>query len=301
MRVYIFSDRGALPAGISIDRDVVPALERVADDTDTSALVLVVYLLRSRGTWEAHTDTSWRTPAEFTRLRGEWKFVERFGTPEDLPERFRLIRIALGAGAKYPRTLTDIYGWELTYGNLVDHLAMTFAHELHHYQQAHLGMHPGKGEQAACRFSLERARECGFDVKGVRLPARRRKRRRPVVTLPKESRPHLLGRIKQLSSKLSVDDLRKLYLWARDRLAEANRIKRGERANRRFEKLRQLPPGSPVLILREDSPLGYVGHVATKVRTPRSFATRMLIRTADGIEWHWPMAWLKPVDDHAAE
>jgi len=44
----------------------------------------------------------------------------------------------------------------------------------------------------------------------------------------------------------------------------------------------------------------YMGQTAIKIRALRRNSKRLAIKTADGHPWHWPMAWLEPVD-HVVE
>lgn len=253
MRSYVFAGRGAMPDNSGGSESLAALLEEMAGDTPTQDLVTVIYLLNGHSHWKAHTVIGWRTPAEFVPARGRWKFARRFGTPADLPERFRIIRMAFGMAEAYPRTFDDIHGWRLTCGNFAAHLAYAFAHELHHFRRYHLALHPREGEQAACRWALGRARQAGYPLEGVRLPRRRKRRRRP------------------------------------------------RRLNPHFERLRALPDGAPVLIVRDSAPSSYVGQTALKVRTLRRNSRRLALRTADGSEWLWPMQWLRPAIDPKAQ
>ena len=297
MRVCVFAENGALAKVGASEADITGLLEDLADDTDTTDLVVAVYLLRRNAAWEAHLHEEMIGPGEFCRVRGEWGFVQRFGTPEGLPERFQLVRIALGVRRAYPEREIDIYGWEMTFGSFRDHLAYTFVHELHHFRRDHLGGHKGEGEHSATKWALGRLQHAGFDVHGLRLPVKRRRRaRKKELRLPEEVSPEALRRTKLSALRLSAEDLRRLDRWIRRRLAASGRQTRSVKLERHFEKLRGLPEGAPVLIRSDDSPGGYTGQLAVKVRSLRRNSPRMQIRTADGREWHWMMEWLDAVE-----
>jgi hypothetical protein len=228
-------------------------LEKVAEGTDTKDLVVSLYLLpgihASRGTAYVHR---WMTPDDFTTGRGNWKLTLRFGAPDGLPERFRLIRMRLDPDpATYPRDERDGYRWQFRYGAFEDHLATLFGHELHHFRRHHLGLHPRAGEHAANGWALETAVRLGYRVHG--RPGRP-VRRRPVSPL----------------SALLADFRKK-----RDPYAG----------------LRRLRAGDPIRI-QKDPRGRYTGETAVLVRPVRSNAERMVIRTKDGMAWRWPLAWV---------
>jgi len=295
MRVHVFASSGAVRRSSNIQTRILHILDALAHDTNTQGLIVAVYLLRRRDFWQAHAYTDTVTPAAFIRTGKEWAFVQRFQIPPGLPERFQLIRMAFGMLAPYPRTLTDVYDWELRCDRFEDLLAYTFAHELHHFRRYHLGLHPGEGEQSACRWALETAAKAGFSAQGTRLRPRRkrRKRTRKEVHLPADMNPGLLRRIKLSASHLSLEDLRDLNKWIRDRMAAATRRPERSRLAQHFERLRSLPQGAELLIIRDNGRGAYLGRTAVKVRNLRRNSYRLSVRTPDGKEWHWPMQWLK--------
>jgi hypothetical protein len=72
----------------------------------------------------------------------------------------------------------------------------------------------------------------------------------------------------------------------------------------RWEHLRQLPVGGAVEILETGTAprfAQYSGQTARKVRTPRAGSRRMLVVFDDGKQWYWPMDWLAPCTEGAAE
>lgn len=148
---------------------------RVASDTNTRELVVALYLLpgphQARG---IALTRDWQTPAVFPARRGKWSFTQRWSTPEDLPAMFKLIRIRLdGNPDDYPKTEIDSYGWRFQYAEFIDHLAVLFAHELHHFRRYHLGFHPREGEHSANRWAIRHVHSLGFRVEGTRAYIRR--------------------------------------------------------------------------------------------------------------------------------
>jgi len=78
----------------------------------------------------------------------------------------------------YPRTERDIYDWEFHYATQADHLAVLFAHELHHFRRYHLGMHPREGEHGANQWAIKHAKAHGFQAEGRRLPIKKKKEKK---------------------------------------------------------------------------------------------------------------------------
>ncbi|HHS12997.1 MAG TPA: hypothetical protein ENN03_04430 [bacterium] len=148
-------------------------LETVAAGTDTHDLVVGLYLLPetrlNRGT--AYVQ-KWLFPSDYHAVRGRWKFNQAWPVPKDLPARFKLIRLRIDTSPSlYPRTETDIYGWTFQYPEAADHLALLFAHELHHYRRYHSGLHEREGEHSANRWALKHVCELGFRPEGRRNAA----------------------------------------------------------------------------------------------------------------------------------
>jgi len=297
MNAHIFTARGIPFSLADMETRARAVLSDIARDTHTSGLIVAVYLLARRDFWEAHTYTDAVTPAVFARTGREWEFVRRFGVPPGLPERFPLIRMAFGLKDPFPRTIHDVYGWELQCQRFEDLLAYTFAHELHHYRRYYLGLHAGEGEQTACRWALAHAAQAGYRVQGTReRPPTRPKAKQPDGT-PGINDTGLLRRIKLAASHLNSTELEELQRWTRERLATfAGRLNPSP-MERHFARLRSLPPGAELIITRDDDPRSrYVGLRAVKIRTLRRNSFRIAVRTPDGKEWHWPMQWLKLPD-----
>ncbi len=157
---------------------IISTLNRVAKESNVSDLVVALYILpdpaKVRG---AAYVRRWMTPEQYSTSRGHWALTQQWETPQDLPHRYRLIRMRLDGDLRsYPRTETDGYRWRLSYGSFMDHLAMLFAHELHHFRRYHLNLHHREGEHGANRWALAHVRQLGFDVKGSRLPVRKRRK-----------------------------------------------------------------------------------------------------------------------------
>jgi hypothetical protein len=154
-------------------------LETVASGTDTSDLIVSVYLLpgmhRTRGTAYVR---QWMTPKEFLTGRGHWGISKRFAPPDGLPERFKLIRMRIDPDpSSFPRSERDGYHWIFEYRGFDDQIATLFAHELHHFRRHHLGFHPREGEHSSNRWALDRVTRLGFSVQGRQV---RKPRRAPV-------------------------------------------------------------------------------------------------------------------------
>ncbi len=175
MRIETFVSRLARRSVDGLAQRIPDIVRTIADGTDTDGLVVVVYLLQRKEVWQAHAYSRPVSARVFEQTGRQWDFVQTFGAPPDLPGRFRLIRMAFGMREPFPRRFEDAYAWRWRCETFDDLLALTFAHELHHFRKYHLGLHPREGEQAACRWALARARTCGFHVEGVRGRARQRR------------------------------------------------------------------------------------------------------------------------------
>lgn len=297
MKIYVFSEDSHLlksPYGLEAIRTV---LEKVAATTDVRELVVAVYLRSCSTIWGGEHVVEWLEPESLCRRAGrDWSFVRSFEPPTDLPQRFKLIRMVFGTSARYPKTTVDGYGWKERFERFEDHLANLFAHELHHYRRHHLGLHPGEGEQSACRWGVARAQEAGFSVRAVRV-RRRRLQTQKEIRIPSRQNPLLVRRAKSMLSHLSVQDLEEVTAWIEQRSSHLEAQAQRRKMQDDYERLRALPDGARVRILRDNvRPSAYVGQIAIKIGTLRRNSRRLAIRTSDGETWHWPMAWLEPVD-----
>ncbi len=173
MENYIFSSQHN-----SIDKKrILNCLSQIADSTDTSALIVALYLLpgvnKTRGTAYVHKNL---TPQNFTTGQGKWAFTKKFIIPDDLPATYKLIRLRIDSSSKrYPYIEKDIYGWEFFYPSFIDHLTTLFAHELHHFRRYHLHLHPGQGEQSANKWAVQHVQSLGYRVKARKVRKRKRK------------------------------------------------------------------------------------------------------------------------------
>lgn len=249
MRLYLYNTPDSLDK-----QKITNLMHEVAKETDTADLVTAVYFLpgknQVRGVAMAR---HWIDADGFCTPRGAWNFTERFGAPDDLPEKYKLIRIRMdNQPGHYPRREQDIYGWRFLYHSVEEHLMRLFAHELHHFRRFHLDLHPHEGEQKANQWSVKRLMEMGVDLQFERV-------------IRKKPKPSLLKR------------------WA----GQFPQIDP-------YSRIRSLAAGTLLKIIH-DPKNRYAGHHAEIVRKARSHSKRVVIRTPDGKEWRWPMAWLEPV------
>ncbi len=275
MEIYSFSRQ---PIDESID--ISGILQAIAGDTDTSALVVAVYYsVRTSWTGGVAYVRSWMTPRQLHARRGKWAQLGRFALPAECPEQFKLIRMLLNPDpSRYPRRETDMYHWQHDYRTLDDHLAHLFAHELHHYRRYHLGLHPGEGEHSANKWALQRAVDAGFTVSSRRLKTRKPKRRQP--------KPVSLGKVYN-PADFNLP-LQKVML----QFSASNQKKYITEKLRHIEELRSLPAGSRLRITWDPNRT-YLHQTADLVRVMKRNSLRIVIRTRDGREWRWPMAWLE--------
>lgn len=178
MNIYYFSDTD-WKRRLNFDESKLKEIfYQIANGSNTKDLILANYLL-VKNSWSggvAYT-RNWLTPKQFINHLGRWKFTQKFGIPHDLPEAYKLIRLQFGIkNLKYPLCQIDRYGWKLTYCSFIDHVAFLFAHELHHFRRYHLGLHEHEGENSANRWALKRLHQLNFQVDGVKLPQKRKRK-----------------------------------------------------------------------------------------------------------------------------
>lgn len=177
MKVYVFAEDNSVRGNLCQPDRIRNVLEKVAATTETAGLVVAVYLLGGSNRWGGHMIPGCLDRTQFYSHSGRgWAFIRSWPPPADLPERFNLIRMVFGTAARYPRTTQDNHGWKQRFPSFDHHLASLFAHELHHHRRHHLGLHHGEGEQLACKWEIQRAKEAGFDVVSHRVHGRRRRR-----------------------------------------------------------------------------------------------------------------------------
>lgn len=180
MQIYFFTETGFLEKTGLKTAEIRRTFAAIADGTDTTDLVVAVYLVKksvfSGGTAYAR---NWLTPTAFSTGRGRWKLSRLFPVPAELPEKFKLIRL-LPKWQHFPGSISDIYGWTFSYQSFTDHLALVFAHELHHFRRYHLGEHPREGEHGANLWALKRVGEIGLSVTGERVKVLRKRKKSPL-------------------------------------------------------------------------------------------------------------------------
>ncbi len=297
MKDYLFAEPGALRKLGSSKEQVQDVLSSVARDTPAEALVTCVYLLRRSRGWRGVYYRSWQDPDSFRARRGHWRISTRFETPADLPQRYRLIRVLIGARLTYPMRARDRSGFEHSYQSFRDHLADLFAHELHHYRRYHLGLHPREGEAGANRWALKRVRSLNFAVEGKQIPRPRPRTFSPAIWIRELLREDLPLRRKLASSQsLAPEDLHRLMppamgVGTKRRLAAEKSLKR----ELHHERLRLAPTGSKLRVTYRFDDRLKRGEIVTLVRPLRRPSPRIAVGTAQGKEWWTPMDWLELV------
>ncbi len=176
MKIYLF---GRFEKTQSKER-IHQLLNKVAEKTDTNDLIVALYGVQNdcahRGRALVHLPL---TPDKFISKRGHWAFTQNWLVPDDLPSSFRLIRMQMTINTSpYPKKEIDIYGWQFQYQTFEDHLALLFAHELHHYRRYALGLHPKEGENKANAWAVKHVTELGFHVDAHKLKNLPRKKKR---------------------------------------------------------------------------------------------------------------------------
>jgi hypothetical protein len=291
MHLYFFPARESWRRLGTSARELQRLLERLAAGTDTSELVVAVHLARRPG-WSGGTAyvRQWLRPANFYAVRGKWRLREAWELPDDLPERFKLIRLLLpDDGAAYPMIEKDRYGWRHQFATFSEHLGFFFAHELHHFRRFHLGLHPREGEHSANAWAVEHCRKLGLEVHSAR-PSRKKTKKRsrqqptfwqllnPADFLP----PAQAGLIWRRGGKL---------LGIAVRLRCRNPEQYIAAKMRHIEQLSRSAAGARLWITF-DPHRRYLHAPARLVRLLRRPSLRAVIETADGKLWRWPLTWL---------
>jgi len=213
MKKYLFFDTKNFDNGGSYSKDIFHTLEKVAQNTNTEDLVVAIFLTsendKYRGTAYVR---KWMVPEDFIAVRGKWSFIQKWDLPKDLPDRYKLIRLSLNANQNnYPKNEIDVYGWQFSYDTFLDHIALLFSHELHHFRRYHLNLHPREGEQSANKWALSHVQNLGFHVSGKRLPNRKFRARLTVYYKPN---PFIKFRKLTQGSKLVIThDPKNRYLY----------------------------------------------------------------------------------------
>jgi hypothetical protein len=179
MKIFIFTNPAYRKNNNINQEKCQTVLYKIASSSNTDELITTLYLIRgphhNRGTAYVRT---WMNPTKFITKRGKWAFSQNWPIPKNLPEKYRLIRLRLDGNEKlYPKKELDMYGWIFEYVTFYDHLATLFAHELHHFRRYHLGLHPNEGENAANQWALNHVQNLGFQVRGKKQAASKRKKR----------------------------------------------------------------------------------------------------------------------------
>ena len=177
MKVYYFADTDWKNNLKISTNDLTDVLTDIASDTNTEDLVLALYLIRNKfaSSGIAYVQ-NWLTPKQFITYRGRWNITKNFSTPDNLPEKYKLICLQFGTDyLQYPLRQQDRYGWEVSFKTFIDHFAFLFAHELHHFRRFHLKFHPREGENSANKWALQTVKELGFAVAGEKLSIKKKR------------------------------------------------------------------------------------------------------------------------------
>jgi hypothetical protein len=294
MKLYVFfNTKIADSKTLDIGR-IQEILSKIAMGTDTSDLVVVLYL-NNRATWFGGVAyvRAWVSPQKFLATHGKWRLAAgRHAAPTDLPARFKLIRMMLpGNLSHYPLSEKDRYHWLHHFSSFDDHLAHLFAHELHHYRRHHLGFHHREGEHGANRWALSHVLALGFKIESTRLPtAKRSTPRQRKTSLAAVLNPNdFISPEKLIRGRMNWRDIKEQVVLHLSRKAREEYIITKEK---QFDYLRSLPEGT-ILRISFDPSQRYSGSHARLVRSLRRNSLRMVVQTFDGKNWRWPLAWLE--------
>jgi hypothetical protein len=111
VRIYLYAETmRTLPQLGTSPQAVRAIIAQVAGATGVGDVVVAAYFPHGE-TWCAKTYGTMQTPATWHAAEDHWAIVQCWRAPSDLPRRFRLARVWIGAGIVYPYESEDAYGW----------------------------------------------------------------------------------------------------------------------------------------------------------------------------------------------
>ena len=292
MKLYIY---GSIPPNIASESKIRETLKHVAGKTDCRDLVVTLYLsVHSKRMGGRAYVRQWLQAEQLHPKSGHMSEFSRADIPHDLPKRFKLIRMMLSPHlCSYPRTEMDGYRWRHTYNRFYDHLAHLFAHELHHYRRYHLGLHPREGEHSANQWAYDQVTALGYSVRSEKMRRKQQKHRTPrPVSLAAVFNPADFD-ASALPATLN-SALKRAHLM----LSPAAQKKYIADKLEHFNQLRSLSPGDELYVTFDPNHT-YEHQTVRIVRIMRKNSVRIIIRTQDGKEWRWPMAWLCQINPYS--
>ena len=97
MKIYFFSDAPWNEKLHGSAKNMTDTIARVAAGTNTEGLVVAVYLMGQKmGSSGVAYVSNWLTPENFISRRGRWKITTKFSIPENIPEKYKVIRLQFG-------------------------------------------------------------------------------------------------------------------------------------------------------------------------------------------------------------
>lgn len=169
MKVFVFTEDGALARCNTDEREVRESCHRMLDGEREDALVLAVYVVYSLWPdWEVKLRRRFMTSKKFEvgGRKAPWQCVRMFGTPDGLPRGdFKLGRVKIAVGTSiggeslsYPLRYCSNDGWRYHVPTLPSHIALLLAQET---------VQPSELERVDHRNAsvLERVRQAGFELR----------------------------------------------------------------------------------------------------------------------------------------
>ena len=171
MKTSLFYDKNVMSDLEITPEQVYGLVDLIAEGLETDDLVVALFMVdynfRSpRGEYFR----SWMKPSSFFMRFGRFNATQRFARPDDLPEKYRLIRIKASKENFFP-FIIYFREYRIYFHTFYDYLAWLFAHELYHYLE-HKKNEPHDREaeeDAACLWAYARVKELGFNVRKLTL------------------------------------------------------------------------------------------------------------------------------------
>ena len=290
MQVYVFSQSQRGLKLINSAHCAIGVCERIAQGYSTDDLFVFLYLTDGSTVWHGLYEHNTHR-AGVAPTKRDWFFANQFHVPLDLPVRFPLIRIELGTLARYPKTVTSAYGWNIHVHSIQDHLADVFAHEFCHHLQHRADGISKRTERETDAWALGRAAQVGFSVTGKYTG--RSKRPSNSSQQVEIRKPEVLARAREIMMGLCAEDIAALSAWLKKVEVARRSAEKRRKALEHAKALREMHNGK-YLLLRGNVPTRYAGKPVRKVANEPN-STKIVVLTPNHVQLAFPPEWLKPM------
>ena len=115
MKTYIFTNKDTMLKDCYQAESIQVVLEKIAENTDTTDLVVAIYLLKGARVWRGELFEEWLKPTDFYHnAKRRMAFIKCFEIPKGLPKRFKLIRVAFGLARRFGKGRVNMYLYNMS-------------------------------------------------------------------------------------------------------------------------------------------------------------------------------------------